>query len=233
MEREPARARRAPDAACAADAELRAAVERCSWRTRTPALPRFFPARAEEPAVAPTRPGRARAGTHRSRTGSFAELGHGGMGTVYLAERDDPGLRKTVALKVVHAASRVDRAPLPHRNADPRRAGAPRHRAPVRRRHHRRGPAVLRHGVRGRREPAGLLRHAVARRLPTRLRLFRRVCDAVQYAHQNFIVHRDLKPSNILVTPRRRAEAARLRDCQGPESVGRSDRRHGVFRARR
>ncbi|HEX6307465.1 MAG TPA: serine/threonine-protein kinase, partial [Longimicrobiales bacterium] len=33
-----------------------------------------------------------------------------------------------------------------------------------------------------------------------RLRLFCRVCDAVQYAHRNLVIHRDLKPSNILVT---------------------------------
>ena len=33
-----------------------------------------------------------------------------------------------------------------------------------------------------------------------RLKLFRQVCSAVQYAHQNLIVHRDLKPANILVT---------------------------------
>src|SRR5690242_469668 len=33
-----------------------------------------------------------------------------------------------------------------------------------------------------------------------RLRLFRSICAAVQYAHQNLIVHRDLKPSNILIT---------------------------------
>jgi eukaryotic-like serine/threonine-protein kinase len=32
-----------------------------------------------------------------------------------------------------------------------------------------------------------------------RLKLFRDVCSAVQYAHQRLIVHRDLKPSNILV----------------------------------
>ncbi len=33
-----------------------------------------------------------------------------------------------------------------------------------------------------------------------RLKLFRAVCSAVSYAHQNLVVHRDLKPSNILVT---------------------------------
>ena len=42
--------------------------------------------------------------------------------------------------------------------------------------------------------------------MPQRLALFMRVCEAVQFAHQNFVVHRDLKPDNILVaedgTPR-------------------------------
>ncbi len=33
-----------------------------------------------------------------------------------------------------------------------------------------------------------------------RLRLVRRVCDTVMYAHRNLVVHRDLKPGNILVT---------------------------------
>jgi tetratricopeptide (TPR) repeat protein len=36
--------------------------------------------------------------------------------------------------------------------------------------------------------------------VPALLRLFLRVCEAVQYAHQNLVVHRDLKPSNIFVT---------------------------------
>jgi len=35
--------------------------------------------------------------------------------------------------------------------------------------------------------------------LRSRLGLFLRICAAVQYAHQNLVVHRDLKPSNILV----------------------------------
>ena len=36
--------------------------------------------------------------------------------------------------------------------------------------------------------------------IPVRLHLFRAVCEAVQFAHQNLVVHRDLKPGNILVT---------------------------------
>ncbi|HEX4899948.1 MAG TPA: protein kinase, partial [Pyrinomonadaceae bacterium] len=34
-----------------------------------------------------------------------------------------------------------------------------------------------------------------------RLKLFRKACAAVHYAHQNFVIHRDLKPGNIMVSP--------------------------------
>lgn len=37
--------------------------------------------------------------------------------------------------------------------------------------------------------------------VPARLRLFREVCRAVHFAHQNLVIHRDLKPGNILITP--------------------------------
>jgi serine/threonine protein kinase len=36
--------------------------------------------------------------------------------------------------------------------------------------------------------------------VPARVRLFQRVCAAVDYAHRRLVVHRDLKPANILVT---------------------------------
>ena len=36
--------------------------------------------------------------------------------------------------------------------------------------------------------------------LNQRLDLFKKICDAIRYAHKNLIVHRDLKPENILVT---------------------------------
>ncbi|HUQ90526.1 MAG TPA: protein kinase [Bryobacteraceae bacterium] len=41
---------------------------------------------------------------------------------------------------------------------------------------------------------------AKSRSLEDRLRLFVRICEAVEFAHRNLIVHRDLKPSNILVS---------------------------------
>lgn len=63
------------------------------------------------------------------------------------------------------------------------------------------------------------------RRIPTeeRLRLFSKICSAVEYAHQRGIIHRDLKPANILVDSRREPRIvdfglARISDTLGIDS---------------
>ena len=49
-------------------------------------------------------------------------------------------------------------------------------------------------------EGVPLTTFCAGRPLTENLTLFRRICGAVQYAHQNLIVHRDLKPGNIMLT---------------------------------
>ena len=128
------------------------------------------------------------------------ELGAGGMGVVFLAEREDVG--KRVALKLVRegglaTGDRLRRfllerrvlARLEHPNiARLLDAGFTEHRLPYFAMEYVAGTPID--------------RYCDERRLtlPERLRLFRTVCHAVHHAHQNLIVHRDLKPSNILVT---------------------------------
>jgi eukaryotic-like serine/threonine-protein kinase len=130
-----------------------------------------------------------------------AELGHGGMSTVWRAERGDGGLRREVALKLPHAgwahgiARRMARerdilASLEHpRIARLYDAGL----TPEGR------PWLAMECVEG----VPIDRHCGQQRLGTaeRLRLFLQVTDAVAHAHARLVVHRDLKPSNILVTP--------------------------------
>jgi serine/threonine-protein kinase len=127
------------------------------------------------------------------------ELGHGGMGAVYLAERADDQFRHRVALKLIrrgmdnHAIRRFMEerqilASLSHPNI----------------------ARLLDGGVTGDRLPYFAMEYVEGTRIDhycdtrrlavtARLDLFVRVCQAVQYAHRNLIVHRDLKPSNILV----------------------------------
>jgi len=126
-------------------------------------------------------------------------LGEGGMGVVYRAEQTEP-IRREVALKVVRrgldtdsiiarfGAERQALALMDHPNiAKVLDAGA----TPDGR------PYFAMELVHGR----PLTRFCDEHRLSTeeRLRLFVRVCRAVQHAHQRGIIHRDLKPSNVLV----------------------------------
>ena len=127
-------------------------------------------------------------------------VGHGGMGTVYLAERADGQYEQRVALKLVRgiaAQPTVSRftsethilARLSHPNiARVIDAG-----------HTPEGsPYLVMEYVDG----SPVTTHCDAERLTIdeRLRLFTVVCDATQHAHQSLIVHRDLKPANIFVT---------------------------------
>jgi eukaryotic-like serine/threonine-protein kinase len=129
-------------------------------------------------------------------------IGHGGMGTVWLAERHDGQFEQRAAVKMLNAAligeagnerfsreagilARLTHPQIAHLiDAGISPLGAP--------------YLVLEH-VRG----EHIDRHCDARRLSIRdrLRLFLDVIAPVAYAHANLVVHRDLKPANVLVTP--------------------------------
>jgi eukaryotic-like serine/threonine-protein kinase len=189
--------------ACADDAELCAEVGRLLGFHRRAdgflntsavelAAPMLRDAGLLEPAAAPARIGPFRV---------VRELGRGGMGTVYVAERDDGQFEQRVALKLIRDSG-----------AGP---GA------VRRfLEERQILALLQHpgiarlmdgGITADGQPYFAMElvegEAIDRycdngalSIERRLELFGKVCDAVQYAHRHLVVHRDLKPANILVT---------------------------------
>ncbi len=131
-------------------------------------------------------------------------LGSGGMGAVYLAEREQDGFTQRVALKVIRnvigggsARKRFDRerqilAELKHPNiAQLLDGGSTAEGAPYYTMEYVEGVPIS-DFCRGRGEDL---------RLPLRLML--KVAAALAYAHQRLVIHRDIKPSNILVTAER------------------------------
>jgi serine/threonine-protein kinase len=130
------------------------------------------------------------------------ELGHGGMGDVFLAERADGQFAQTAALKVVRRGREHDPL-LVRRFVEERRILASLSHPHV--------AQLLDGGVTATSQPwfameyiAGqpLDVYCAARALDVaqRLALMEQVVSAVAYAHSNLLVHRDLKPGNILVT---------------------------------
>jgi eukaryotic-like serine/threonine-protein kinase len=128
------------------------------------------------------------------------ELGRGGMGSVWLAERADGLLKRQVALKLPHPglatqafAERLERerdilASLAHPHiARLYDAGVSAEGQPY----------IALAYVNGR----TLVEHCREHEMNVRERvvLFLQVLAAVQYAHSNLVIHRDLKPSNVLV----------------------------------
>ena len=125
-------------------------------------------------------------------------IGEGGMGIVYLARREDIG--SLVAIKLLRDGLL---------SPDRRRRFASEQKTLAKLQHpfiaqiHDAGtlddgaPWFVMEYVEGRRITDYCRERACS--MDQRLRLFRSVCEAVQYAHRQAIIHRDLKPSNILV----------------------------------
>jgi non-specific serine/threonine protein kinase/serine/threonine-protein kinase len=195
------------DAQCRDDPELRSQLdslirshESGDGFMETPALAAPGAAEAVAERVAPS----IQAALAGRRAGPYRlvrELGRGGMGVVYLAERDDEAFRRHVAIKMVHGGvlhpSLLDRfhaerrilALLEHPNiAQLLDAGTDETGAPF---------AVMEYV-----EGTPIDEFVQVHRLPVRrrLELFLAVCDAVEYSHQRLVVHRDIKPGNVLVT---------------------------------
>lgn len=130
------------------------------------------------------------------------ELGRGGMGAVWLAERVDGLVKRAVALKLpILAASR---ATLAERFAREREILAPLVHPHIARLYDAGfaddgQPYLALEYVAG--EPITDYCDRAALPISKRVELFRQVLSAVQYAHANLVLHRDLKPSNMLVTP--------------------------------
>jgi serine/threonine protein kinase/Tfp pilus assembly protein PilF len=129
------------------------------------------------------------------------EIGRGGMGAVYLANRADGSFRQQVAIKLIKRGMDTDFI--------------------LRRfRQERQILATLSHPYIARLLDGGttkdglpyfvmefvegkpLYKFSDQKKLSIteRLKLFRQICRAIDFAHQNQVIHRDIKPPNILVT---------------------------------
>lgn len=129
------------------------------------------------------------------------ELGRGGVGVVWLAERADGAYHRQAAVKLL--------APVWSGAASIRRFE--REREILARLSHPHIALMLDGGTTGEGQPYLVMEYVQGETLDVycrehgltleaRLALFREVCDAVDYAHRQLVVHRDLKPGNILVT---------------------------------
>jgi len=129
------------------------------------------------------------------------EIGRGGMGAVYLAERADEQYKKQVAIKLIKRGMDTDSVLRHFRNERQILASFDH-------------PNIARLYDGGTTETGlpyfvmeyveGLFINAYCEEhdlsVTERLKLFREVCAAVSYAHGHLVIHRDIKRSNILIT---------------------------------
>lgn len=139
---------------------------------------------------------------HGRRIGNYEileEIGHGGMGAVFLAVRADEDFRNQVAIKLVWpifdnqeviSRFRQERrilANLSHQNIAHLIDGGTTEEG---------WPYLVMEYIDG----VPITEYCDRLSVTDRLKLFRQVCDAVSYAHGHQFVHRDLKPGNIFVS---------------------------------
>jgi tetratricopeptide (TPR) repeat protein len=129
------------------------------------------------------------------------QLGDGGMGTVFLASREDDEFEQQVAIKLVRRSAggqsllqrfRQERqilAALDHPNIARLLDGGTTSGGV---------PYLVMEYVEGTRIDDYCREHDLP--IDARLRLFLQLCEAVQYAHRGLVIHRDIKPANVLVT---------------------------------
>jgi eukaryotic-like serine/threonine-protein kinase len=129
------------------------------------------------------------------------KIGSGGMGAIYLAERNDEEFQKQVAIKIIKRGMdtneilrrfRTERqilANLDHPNIARLLDGGTTEDGL---------PYFVMEYIKG--QPIDKYCDENRLSITERLKLFRNACSAVDYAHRNLVIHRDLKPSNILVT---------------------------------
>jgi tetratricopeptide (TPR) repeat protein len=129
------------------------------------------------------------------------EVGRGGMGAVFLAERADDEYQKQVAIKLIKRGTDTDSVVRRFRNERQILAGFD----------HLNIARLLDGGTTESGLPYFVMEYVEGRpideycnahALPVvkRLKLFREVCAAVSYAHRRLVIHRDIKRSNILIT---------------------------------
>jgi len=197
LELPPERRAAALAAACGDDAELRAEVERLLHADGQASAFVGDAAAGIQHIASTVLPESGHIGPYRI----VRELGRGGMGTVFLGERDDAQFTMRAAIKLIKRGMDSDAVLERFRHERQILAGL----------EHPNIARLLDGGTSSEGLPYFVMEYVDG--LPVdeycrthrlsideRLDVFLQICAAVTYAHQHLVVHRDIKPSNILVT---------------------------------